>query len=235
MAKKDIIKNVFEQLQSHFDNTDFILDKKNQWYICKHAEAVYTYDIHFYDRTVIKTGNKGVLVEPHIWINVKEISMYYKEVTMNRELKKEADFKILGNSVAELLANPSGVHKKWNESLGLYIFEEKDIFPVSKQIIKQFEKVALPYFENNGNVKMVDKLVNEFPNKKTVHISNDNHRIIFGLIAAKLNNNPKLETLINIYDKMIEDLDMIKEVKEELERLKSILPFIGKQWNVDKN
>jgi hypothetical protein len=47
-----------------------------------------------------------------------------------------------------------------------------------------------------------------------------------GLIAAKLNGNPKLDELVSIYDKQILERDMYNTV-EEMERLRLILPMIG--------
>lgn len=234
MTKKEVVQKIVEKIAGIIESHGFKTDLKNYWFVRKTDAAGYIYDIHFYDRTNTKTGAKGFLVEPYIWINVKEIEQYYKEITLNKELKKETDFKILGESLAELIANRDGIHRKWNESLDLYIFEERDIAVVAKELIKQFEKVALPYFLKNGSVQMVDKLANEHPKEKSVHLSNDNHRIIHGLIAAKLNNNTKLEQLIEIYDKMIIELDMVESTREEMDRLKSILPMIGSKLSLNK-
>jgi hypothetical protein len=133
----------------------------------------------------------------------------------------------LGNSIAEIISNPDGIHKKWNESLDLFVFNERDIPAVAKELLKQFEKIALPYCLSNSTVAMVDKLANSNPKEYSVHLSNDNQRIIKGIIAAKLNNNPSLNKLIEIYDKQIIEKDMSNRVREEMSRLKSILPMIG--------
>ena len=228
MTKSEIKRQVFAALSSFIESNGFKLDRKNEVFILTAEDSIYIYDLLFYDRTNIRTGEKGVQVEPYVWINVLQISKYYKEITINTYLKKEIHFKVLGGSVAEIKANPDGIHKKWNETLGLMIFNEKDILPVSKELINQFKKVALPYFSKNGSVSMVDKYANGYPLEKIVHMSHDCHRIIYGLIAAKLNKNPQLENLISVYEKVILDDDMPEDCKEELERLKSILPMIGK-------
>lgn len=56
-------------------------------------------------------------------------------------------------------------------------------------------------------------------------MQNNNYRILKGIIAAKLNNNPNLEELIKIYDRQIVDRDMYNAT-EEMQRLKKILPTI---------
>src|SRR5688572_24506466 len=132
MNKKEVVQKIFEKITSTIEQKGFKTDLKNQWFVQRTNDAVFIYDIHFYDRTNIKTGAKGFLIEPYIWINVKEIEKYYKEITLNKELKKDTDYKILGESIAELIANPDGIHKKWNKSLDLYVFEERDIVPVAK-------------------------------------------------------------------------------------------------------
>ena len=52
-----------------------------------------------------------------------------------------------------------------------------------------------------------------------------NYRILKGIIAAKLNKNPKMGEIIKIYEKQIVDRDLYN-CTEELKRLKNILPNI---------
>lgn len=165
------------------------------------------------------------MVEPYIWLGVKEIEKYYKLITINKELKTDVNFVTIGNGIANLLANPDGLYAHRNKSLDLHVFDERHIPMVATQLLKQFKEVALPYCLNNASVAMVDKLVNTKPDEYKVHTMNDNTRILKGIIAAKLNNNPHLEELIKIYDKQIADRDMYNAV-EEMERLKNILSAI---------
>jgi len=204
----------------------FIPSSQKQGFIRKTDNAIFFYQLLIYNRTVIKTGAKGFLIEPYIWVNVKEIERYYREITLNTILKNESDFVTIGNSIANLLANPDGLYEKRNQSLNLHVFEEGHIPLVAAQLLKQFNEVALPYCLNNATISMIDKLVNIKPDDYKVHMRNDNYRILKGLIAAKLNNNPHLEELIKIYDKQIEERDMYN-CTEEMSRLKSILPVIG--------
>jgi hypothetical protein len=111
--------------------------------------------------------------------------------------------------------------------LDLFVFEEKHVDLVAKELLKQFEKFAISYFLKNGSVQATDHLLNQNPTEYCVHMSNDLFRFIKGLIAAKLNNNSRLELLLNTYDRLIIEREMPNNCKEEISRFKSILPMIG--------
>ena len=99
-----------------------------------------------YNRTNIKTGVKGFLIEPYVEVNIPEIEEYYREITEKQELKTEWNFITLGNSVANFLTNPDGINRKRNQSLDLFVFNESDLISVTEQLFRQFKKFALPYF-----------------------------------------------------------------------------------------
>lgn len=226
MTQKEVIRKIIDLLSNEMKAFDFEPSFKEQGFIRKTNNAVFLYQFLIYNRTVIKTGAKGFLIEPFIWVNVKEIEKYYKEITLNTVIKSDTDFKTIGNSIAAILANPDGLYANRNKSLDLHVFEEKHIPDVATQLLKQFKEVALPYCLNNATVAMVDKLVNTKPDDYKVHMQNDNYRILIGIIAAKLNNNAHLDEIVRIYDRQIADRDMYN-AKEEMNRLKSILPMIG--------
>jgi hypothetical protein len=79
----------------------------------------------------------------------------------------------------------------------------------------KFKQVAFPYCLTNAIVTMVNKIINTNPNDYKVHTMNDNYRILKGIIAAKLNNNPDLEEVIRIYGKQIVDRDMYNATGNE--------------------
>jgi len=226
MTQKEVLRKIVDSISNEMKAHAFISSSQKQGFIRKTNNAIFFYQLLIYNRTIIKTGAKGFLIEPYIWVNVREIEYYYKEITLNTVLKNESDFVTIGNSIANLLANPDGLYEKRNQSLNLHVFEEKHIPLVAAQLLKYFKEIALPYCLNNATVSMVDKLLNTRPNEYKVHAMNDNYRILKGLIAAKLNSNPHLEELIKIYDKQIVERDMYN-CTEEMSRLKSVLPMIG--------
>nr|WP_295871557.1 hypothetical protein [uncultured Chitinophaga sp.] len=225
-TKKEIIKIVIEMLSNDLKVYGFNPSLKEQGFVRKEKGSICVYQFLVYDRTFIKNGTKGFLIEPFIWVGINEIEQYYKKITLNTELKKETDFVTIGNSIASLLSNPDGLYKKRNESLNLLITDDSQIEVVVAGLLQQFKEVALPYCQANTSVSRVDELLNFMPNEYKVNAANDIFRITKGLIAAKLNRNPQLNDLIDIYDQQLIDRDMDEVHKKEMERLKTILPDI---------
>jgi hypothetical protein len=223
MTQKEILRKLIGLLSGELRIFDFEPSYKEQGFIRKTNTAIYLYQFLVYNRTNIKTYKRGFLIEPYIWINVLEIEKYYREITLNKIIKSDTDFKTIGNSLADILANPDGFFKNRNQSLDLFVFDEKHIDFVAAELLRRFKEVALPYCINNGNVKTVDALINTRPNEYKVHTPNDNQRIIKGIIAAKLNGNPALTELVRIYDRQLVERDMQAKTKEEMIRLKNLL------------
>lgn len=74
---------------------------------------------------------------------------------------------------------------------------------MAEQLLKQFKEFSLSFFLNNNSIARADELLNKHPKEECVYMNNDNYRIVKGIIAAKLNNNPYVEELISIYEKKI--------------------------------
>jgi hypothetical protein len=88
-----------------------------------------------------------------------------------------------------------------------YRYHIKTIEDIKKwgQIIRNiYENFAVPFFENYHSIPAIDKLLNEDPTKKVVYCDDLSWRINVGLIAAKLNNNPKYNELRDYYKSEIE-------------------------------
>jgi hypothetical protein len=62
----------------------------------------------------------------------------------------------------------------------------------------------LPFFEKYNSVHAIDKLLNTNPKEKVIYLDNLGWRINIGLIAAKLNNNPKYNELRDYYKSEVE-------------------------------
>jgi|GEM_PF-1865529 len=227
MTQKEVIRKTIDLFSIELGTFNFKANIKEQGFIRKDDNAIYFFYFLIFTRTNIKTGVKGFMIEPYIDINIPEIERYYKEININAELKNDWDFITVGNSIANLLANPDGINRRRNQSLDLFVFKEQHLENVALEILKQFKQVALPYFLANNTVKKVDELLNKCPREYCVHMSNDLFRFIKGLIAAKLNNNPQLENLLSIYTQLIIVRDMPIDCLEEMRRLKAILPKIG--------
>ncbi|PSL19896.1 hypothetical protein [Chitinophaga ginsengisoli] len=227
MTKKETISAIFDRLTPLLESEGFKLDSKNQYYLKNTKEALFNYDIRFYDRTVAKTGERGFLIEPVVYINVKAIEDIYKQITVNKYLTKPVDFITLGGNVANLEANPDGLRQKWDQSLDLLVFESSDVDYVAGQLLHHFSKTALPYCLESGNIAGVDRLLNKNPDQYTVHMANETYRIIKGLIAAKLVNNPRLGDLVLTYERIIQDWELPVETQQEFDRVIAVLPELN--------
>lgn len=98
-----------------------------------------------------------------------------------------------------------GMQSYFNEINYRYkIKTQEDIFEWGKIVRKFYEEYAVPFFEKYNSVDAIDKLLNENPTEKVIYLDDLGWRIIKGLIAAKLNNNPKYNELRNYYKSEVE-------------------------------
>src|SRR5690606_38157727 len=72
---------------------------------------------------------------------------------------------------------------------------QEDIIEWGKIVRMFYEDYAAPFFEKYNSIGAIDKLLNDNPTEKVVYLDDLGWRIIKGLIAAKLNNNPKYNEL----------------------------------------
>ncbi|MBN1924978.1 MAG: hypothetical protein JW798_04015 [Prolixibacteraceae bacterium] len=73
------------------------------------------------------------------------------------------------------------------------------------QIVKRFyNEYAVPFFEKYNSVSAIDKLLNDDPSKRVKYSDDLAWRIIKGLIAARLNNNPRYHEIKAYYSNEVE-------------------------------
>jgi hypothetical protein len=225
MTQKQVLTAIIGLMKDEMAMYGFKPSYKEYGFIKKTGDAIFLYQLLIYNRTLFEANQTGFLIEPYVWINIREIEKYYKQISLNTELRAEVDYKTIGNSVADILANPDGFYKQKNKSLNLYVFKEAEIAGIASRLIEIFSSIGVKYFVENSSVKRVDEIVNAAPSKSKVHMQNDNYRLIKGLIAAKLNKNPNCETLIKLYESEIEKNNMYNAINE-MARLKMILAEI---------
>jgi len=99
----------------------------------------------------------------------------------------------------------SGISDYFNELN--FNYRIKNIGDVKKWgvIVKNFyEEYVISFFEKFSSVEAIDKLFNDDTTKKIKYIDNLGWQIIIGLVAAKLNNNPKYNELRDYYKSEVE-------------------------------
>lgn len=219
MKKKEIINSVLKLLSDKVESTGFSINLKDGVIIKKDVDAILIYDVLWYDRVNQDTNEFGFQAEPYVYIHNRSIESVYKEVSVNKFLKIELSFKTIGNSVADLEANPKGIYEKRNNSVDIYVFNESQIEKAAVSLFNYFRKTALPYFDKYAAVGSIDEALNSHPSDYCVHMPNDNWRIVKGLIAARLNNNSRYEKLHRTYYEFMDQRSMPKETFEELRNL----------------
>lgn len=226
MTQKGVIRKALEMMQAKLGAFDFKLNIAEQGFWREDGDVTYFFFFLIYNEVYVNSGQKGFQLVPYAKTHLAPVEKYYKQITVNTYLKTKWDFITIGNSIADLIANPDGINRKRNQSLDLYVFDEAHIGPVVNEMINKFKEVALPYFLTNNTVKRIDELLNEYPTKYSVHMYNDLFRFVKGIIAAKLNNNPDVDRLLAIYNSLIIERDMPENCKIEMARLEEMLPTI---------
>lgn len=135
----------------------------------------------------------------------------------------DTDFFTIGNNIATILANPDGIYKKRNESVDLLIMEDGQLKDIAAKLLKYFKEVAEPFCRKNASIARVDEILNSRPNESKLEAANDIYRMINGIVAAKLNNNPKLKELISIYERQMIEWNMDESHQEEFAKVKGLL------------
>ena len=79
-----------------------------------------------------------------------------------------------------------------------------DIIEFGNLVKKFYQEFAIPFFERYGSLNAIDKLLNENFKAKVEIMPDQGWRIIKGLIAAKLNQNPKYEEIRAYYKSFVE-------------------------------
>jgi hypothetical protein len=88
-----------------------------------------------------------------------------------------------------------------------YRYEIKSREDINKwgQIAREFyNNYAVPFFQKYSSLDAIDKLLNDNPTEKVIYLDDLGWRIIKGLIAAKLNSNPKYPELRAYYKSEVE-------------------------------
>lgn len=111
---------------------------------------------------------------------------------------------VLGKDDSDtLLMNTSEYFKDLNYRF--LISNESDLAAWIKIIERFYYDYILPFSEKYGSVPAIDKLINDNPTEKVKYLNDVGARIIVGLIAAKLNHNPRYSELISVYRKEADD------------------------------
>lgn len=112
------------------------------------------------------------------------------------------DLKTIGNSIAEIIANPTGEYLNRHNELKIF-FDELNPDATANALLKYFEGVALPYIERFANWQSLDEIFNTNLDKWLVHCSSNPDRNIRGIIIAKMLGKSNISELVMLHRKGI--------------------------------
>ena len=99
------------------------------------------------------------------------------------------------------------------------IHSEAELPDVCEQIEQFFNRRGFDFLSTASTLTQLDQLLNEFPDQPNPYVYNQTHRCYKGLIAARLNHNPRFDSLTNLYRQLL--VQQTKDPHEQfcLERL----------------
>lgn len=99
----------------------------------------------------------------------------------------------------------SGTSTYFNDINYRYKIKNEEDVKAWGEIVRMFyTEYAVPFFEKYNSIDTIDKLLNENPNEKVIYCDDLGWRIISGLCAARLNENPKYNELRDYYKGEVE-------------------------------
>lgn len=125
-------------------------------------------------------------VETKLDITIKEVDDIKKKAWGKKYFK----FVSVGTSKAYLVPDFEGT--LWTET-------ERNVRKAVKKEIKFYKKIGAEYFRNFSNITFLDEYLNAEPGKHLHTAYNPTATITLALIVAKLNNNPNLKKLCDVY------------------------------------
>lgn len=213
MKIQEVATKISEGVLDSFTKQGFKYLKSRQEFVRKTNNAEQIFRLYYY-----KKDDGSVTIKPELIIQVREIQNIYKSIA---EINGRP-YSTLGNYFSHIRDYNGDAANYKRQSTRYWLIEnEDDVQHLIKIIPEYLEEDILPYFEQNSSVKRVDELLNEYPEKMSVHNYIYPSRANIAIIAAKLNKNPRYNELVSIYETRIVDAE--ENTKKEFYKLKELL------------
>jgi len=211
-ASKEIITGIAPAFTSQGFNVDF----KEREFSREQNGCLQLFTLLFYDKGDI------IKIEPIIRIKIKHIEDIYHHISIDHN----DIFSTLGNDLFSIIEYyDEGCETGGSSGTRWVIRDKKSIRKLIKVIPKYFEREILRYFEENSSVARADELLNQYPREISIHNWLYPMRACLAIIAAKLNDNPKYDELIKIYEEELEEA--LESYKQDFIKLKK---FLSKEY-----
>ena len=211
MKVNEIARQITSSISSSIETYGFKLNHNTNEFKRRINHATQIFELVFY-----KEGNY-LKIKPEVRIKIKPIEDIYQQVSKRGDV-----YRTLGNDLFEILRYiDCGEETGKGEQYYWIIKDDESINKLIKIIPEYFKETILPYFENNSTLSKVDELLNKYPRELSIHNWLYPLRANLAIIAAKLNNNPKFEELVKIYEEELKEAE--ESYKTEFVKLKNIL------------
>ncbi len=208
----DVSKILLESLIPFMEKHGFRLNKRNKEFNREIGDTKQILDLFFYKKA------DHITIKPEVRIKVKSIDTVYRSITD----MENRPYYTLGNHLFEIVRYmDTGNETERGELSNWLVEDEGDVWQLVEVIPKYFEESILPYFEENSSLARVDELLNKSPRDMSIHNWLYPLRANVALIAAKLNDNPKYDELVTIYDEETQEAE--ESYREEFIKLKEVL------------
>ena len=215
MNVKDVRDRILEGVFLNVSQCGFKINKRD-----KHFERSYNGFHQIFD-LLFQKSKDGIYIEPVLQIKSKEIEDIYHKVS-KKEPKYHSGTVTLGNNLLNIIDYYENGKEVDSDPKQRYVLEEDQGIPILIKVISNnFEKYGLSYFNQNSSIERVDELLNRSPHEISIHNWLYPMRACIAIIAAKLNNNPQFEELLNIYEQGLGDA--VEPYKTDFEALKGIV------------
>ncbi|OMP74579.1 MULTISPECIES: hypothetical protein [unclassified Chitinophaga] len=223
MNKKEVVKAIMTKMEPEMSRFGFKKSFGRHWFI-KQQDKYFKgyYRLIAYDGLNPGTRDVGIRIEPHVCLQNIEIEKVCEEIS-SRGLELNSLYTI-GNSIAEIIANPTGEYLSRNNELKIF-FDELNPDATANALLKYFEGVALPYIERFANWQSLDEIFNTNLDKSSVHCWLYPERHIRGIIIAKMLGKSNTSELIRLHTKGMERVTNEQYIVE-FERLLKIVDRI---------
>lgn len=212
MKVADISKQIMEGIAPIFMTYDFNIDFKNREFSREENGCLQIFDLAFYRKGDV------IEIEPVMRIKVKHIEDIYHHISIDHN----DIFSTLGNDLFSIIEYyDEGRETGGSSGTRWIIKDDKSVRKLIKVIPKYFEREILRYYEENSSVARADELLNKYPREISIHNWLYPMRACLAIIAAKLNDNPKYDELVSIYEEEMKEA--MESYREDFENLKKFL------------
>lgn len=201
---------VYNRLSVLMQKEGFIFKKSLDSFECKKNNFKYTFKLLFHVR------NNEIAIEVFALIYYLPAEKIYKSAS-------GLSLETIGNEIGRLVKNSDDVMLD-HQSDDVRVSNREQFSSQTDRIFTMFKQVALPYYRRFNDIQAIDSILNDKPDRISVHANAQYFRCPMGLITAKLVGRSDYKDLERIYDEKMKNVNSI--FKDRYENVKIALKNI---------